>query len=115
MLVKCGRKEYEVGKKDYILGNGACYQLILHKDIEKPLHLRISSPKVSKKTFNKLLKDNKIIEFENYNGYADCIYFRFVLEEKIEDTVCENCEGINVVYIGNEHDRYYCKDCGYES
>ncbi|EQK39802.1 hypothetical protein C672_3580 [[Clostridium] bifermentans ATCC 638] len=39
----------------------------------------------------------------------------FVLEEKIEDTVCENCEGINVVYIGNEHEKYYCKDCGYES
>lgn len=29
--------------------------------------------------------------------------------------VCENCLGINIVYIGNEHDKYYCKDCGFES
>jgi len=57
MILKCGRREFTVGKKDQILDNGAVYQLITQTYYKDWMHI---NPKVSKTTFNNLLKNGKI-------------------------------------------------------
>ncbi|MGL5348250.1 MAG: hypothetical protein ACRDA3_12935 [Peptostreptococcaceae bacterium] len=80
MNIKCGRKTYTVTEKDYIMSNGACLQLLLYSEMLRPLYLRDTPPRVSIALFKRLLKEGKIKEFENKEGYAECVYYRFVLE-----------------------------------
>lgn len=74
MIVKCGRKEYEVGAKDYIMNNGSCYQLMLNEDTGVP-------PRVAKTTFNTLLKQGKIVQGETIESRFGvvCTYYKFVI------------------------------------
>lgn len=74
MKIKCGRKEYEVGVRDFIMDNGACYQLILECDN----NFREPSPRVSKQLFNKLIKEGKIEKSHEEERWCKVTYYRFV-------------------------------------
>ena len=59
MIIKCGRREFEVTREDRILDNGSCYQLITQTYIEG---FSKQYPIVSKTMFKNLFKNGEIIK-----------------------------------------------------
>lgn len=86
MIIKCGRKEYEVNEHDILLFNGSCWQLITKKERKG---YGFATPVVSKTLCNKLLKENKIYMFRKEKEYVTengkqmgLYYYRFAKEQK---------------------------------
>lgn len=86
MQIKCGRRMFSVTNKDLILDNGHCYQLIT-QSYRKGWDTLI--PMISKKLFNQLLKENKIVRSEKkYNGMFEnynYVLYRFVDTESEDE------------------------------
>lgn len=57
MILKYGRHEFTVGKKDIILDNGICYILITQKELYRGQY---DCPLIDRNTFHKLLRTRKI-------------------------------------------------------
>lgn len=83
MLIKIGRKEFDVNNKDTIFYNGACYMLT-----SQLVGFSFNNyPIVSKTQMAKLLKENKVIlvseslAYKNSDGY-ECWYkhYKFNVE-----------------------------------
>ena len=77
MVIKCGRREFIVTKKDLILDNGACYQLITQRYFDGFGQL---IPQVAKSTFNKLLKSGQIRLSSKKYGKREYDLYEFVEE-----------------------------------
>lgn len=61
MKIKIGRRTFSLTGEDKILDNGACYQLMtqtIRKGYDE------TYPVISKTTFNKLLKEDKVVKTE---------------------------------------------------
>ncbi len=58
MVIKAGRKEYDLNENDRILFNGACYQLITR---ELRIGFDKNTPIISKTLMKKLIKESKIV------------------------------------------------------
>ena len=85
MQIKCGRRMFSVTNKDLIHDNGHCYQLITQR-YNKGWDTLI--PMVSKKLFNQLLKENKIVRSKKkYSGlFGKYDLYEFVdVESEDED------------------------------
>ena len=84
MQIKCDRRMFSVTNKDLILDNGHCYQLIT-QPYRKGWDTLI--PKVSKKLFNQLLKENKIVRSKKkYSGlFGEYALYEFVDAESEEE------------------------------
>lgn len=61
--IKCGRKVFELKDGDTVMDNGACYQLITRKIGNR---IDSHSPLVSKKEFNKFIKNKNVSIKENH-------------------------------------------------
>lgn len=64
MQVKCGREEYEITSKDIIMDNGSCIQVL------NRINMSFNTLMISRKTFNKLLKDGSIEFFKEEKGWV---------------------------------------------
>jgi len=58
MIVKCGRREFNLGENDEIMYNGVCYQIITKK-YSKGFNKYI--PKIAKNKAEKMIKDGVLI------------------------------------------------------
>ena len=89
--LKIGRYEYNIGKEDLILDNGACYQVITQKVKGNGMY-RNTSPKISKKLFNLLIDNNCVYTNKELTNIAkerfisNCILYKFDLK-KLEDFI----------------------------
>ena len=90
MILKINRYTFNVTNKDWILDNGACYQCMTlkHKTTTMPYHIVKEYPTImSKIQFNKLLKENKIIDITDYfhnkhYKYLGCKIWKFNVGEE---------------------------------
>lgn len=57
MIIKCGRRTFEVTSKDRILDNGTCYILITQKYFKDWSYI---NPHIAKTTFEKMFREGKI-------------------------------------------------------
>jgi hypothetical protein len=58
MIIKCGRREFDLNEKDEIMYNGACYQIITRKYRQGWNEL---TPVIAINIVKKLIKEGKII------------------------------------------------------
>lgn len=58
MIVKCGRREFELDENDEILFNGACYVLTTKKYL---VGFDMVSPTIAKNKAKKMIKDGDLI------------------------------------------------------
>lgn len=66
MILKWGKHELKVSKKDKILDNGLCYVLITQKELYRGMY---DYPLIDRDTFHKLLRTGKIKLIEsNYKA-----------------------------------------------
>lgn len=75
MIIKCGRKEFEVNSSDLVMYNGACYQLVT-KRISKGWHEW--PPIIAKRTAAKMIKDGiMVLKNEKLDGSMRLQYYGF--------------------------------------
>ena len=90
MIVKCGRRKFDVTSDDLILDNGACYQIITQ---HYGVGFNKLTPVLAKSTFKKLLKKGKIVKtdklYKNSLG-VEYIVYRFNMEDKNNDEECKS-------------------------
>ena len=70
LLVKCGRKEYELELSDEIMYNGACYQITTKKKFNEP------NPILAKRKAEELIKNGDLVlsRVEDFCGMKMEIY-----------------------------------------
>lgn len=69
MKIKCGRTEYMLTEKDFILFNGGCYQLLSRK--KRSGYLNTVFPVLAKSKAEKLIKSGDLVEFDPGNKLYD--------------------------------------------
>ena len=80
MIIKCGRREFDLTPKDRILDNGAIYQIITREYFKSWNYI---TPVVAKKTFKKLLREGKIRKSKDkYKGYFGEMDLYEIVEEQ---------------------------------
>ena len=84
MKLKINRYEFNnITDKDWILDNGACYQCIILTHPEwscRNILLRDAPTKMSKTQFKQLVKEGKLVEWQNSpykSKYTSCKIWRF--------------------------------------
>lgn len=65
VIVKCGREEYTLNKKDVIFFNGACYQIIT-REISRGWDKY--SPRLAIRLAKQLIKEGKLKEYKPSNA-----------------------------------------------
>ena len=89
MELKINKYTFNVKNSDWILDNGACYQCMTLKHSAYDYSIRCRKDYVtimSKKQFNQLVKENKLIDItgyfhKKYNKYHGCKIWKFNVEE----------------------------------
>lgn len=83
MIIKIGRREYDVHDNDLILDNGACYQLITQKYFYKWNDV---SPIFPKHLFKKMKKEGQIVlserKYKSAIGKVEFDLYEFRVDKK---------------------------------
>ncbi len=75
MIIKCGRREFDLNSKDIIMFNGACYQIITRKI---PAGWHYSAPILAKGKAEKMIRNGtlKVVKKDN-----SLVYFKIASNE----------------------------------
>lgn len=86
LIIKCGRREFDLTPKDRILDNGAVYQIITREYFKSWNYI---TPVVAKQTFKKLLREGKIRKSKDkYKGCFGKLYDLYEIVEEVEGIGC---------------------------